>query len=235
MVLGFGLLTAFAQGTTSGSSAQDVTVTVTDNNVTMSPTTLPVSVPVTFTFTNNGQNDHAFVIEKAGGNNAPLTNGGQTASFDAIKAGGNFSTTWTFNDAGDYQLAAYKNGTLEQGLVVTFTVGSAQAGATASPTTASGGAAQTGATASPTTEATASPTTQATATTEATSTAAATSAMTSTNTVTATSATANTTGQSPSALPRTGGDTTNWAAMLLAFGVAALVLGGALTFARRSR
>ena len=48
------------------------------------------------------------------------------------------------------------------------------------------------------------------------------------------SSTAATTGQGPSNLPTTGGES-NWAAMLLAFGVAALVLGGALTFARRSR
>ncbi len=218
MVLGFGLLTAAAQGT-SGSSSSDqnantnVTVTVTDNNVTMSPKTLPASQPVTFTFTNNGTNPHAFVIEKAGATNQPLTSGSQTASFNAINAGGNFSTTWTFNDAGDYQLAAYNNGTLEQGLVVTFTVGAAQAGATASPTTA------------------------------ATATVAATSAATSTTAVSGTTATTGTTGSStaasttssPSSLPTTGGETTNWAAMILAFGVAALLLGGALTFARRSR
>ncbi len=209
MVLGFGLMTAFAQGTTSDSSAQNtaVTVTVTDTSVTMSPRTLPASVPVTFTFTNNGQNPHAFVIEKAGATNTPLTSGSQTASFDAINAGGNFSTTWTFTDPGDYQLAAYKSGTLESGMVVTFTVGTAQAGATASPT--------------------------ATATTAVTSTATVTATTAATNTTSGSSA--STSAQTPSSLPSTGGETTNWAAMLLAFGVAALVLGGALTFARRSR
>lgn len=195
MVLGFGLMTAFAQNANT-----DVTVTVTDSNVTMSPRNLPVSVPVTFTFTNNGSNAHAFVVEKAGATNQPLTSGSQTASFDAITAGGNFSTTWTFSDAGDYQLAAYNNGTLESGLVVTFTVGSAQAGATPSPIAAA----------------------------------------TATNTVTSTTATtgttaASTSAQTPSNLPQTGGETVNWAMMLLAFGVAALLLGGALTFARRSR
>jgi LPXTG-motif cell wall-anchored protein len=214
MVLGFGLMTAFAQGTTSTSSAANtnVTVTVTDNNVTMSPKTLPVSVPVTFTFTNNGTQPHAFVIEKSGATNQPLTSGSKTASFDAIAAGGNFSTTWTFDQAGDYQLAAYKNGTLESGLVVTFTVGSAQ-----------GTAAQTGTTETPTTTAS----TAATATMTATAT-------TATSAVTSTTATTGTT-TTPSKLPRTGGETTNYAAMLLAFGVAAVVLGGALTFARRSR
>ncbi len=224
MVLGFGLMTAFAQGTTTGSSANtDVTVTVTDSNVTMSPRNLPASVPVTFTFTNNGQNAHAFVIEKAGATNQPLTSGGNTASFDAIQAGGNFSTTWTFNDAGDYQLAAYNNGTLEQGMVVTFTVGSA------------GGA--TGA------QAVRPPRRRPRRRRPPTATA--TSAMTATTTVTTTSGAASatstpaagsttSTGQTPSNLPQTGGET-NWAAMLLAFGVAALLLGGALTFARRSR
>jgi trimeric autotransporter adhesin len=224
MVLGFGLMTAFAQGTSSSSSAQnantDVTVTVTDNNVTMSPTTLPASVPVTFTFTNNGTNAHAFVIEKAGATNQPLTSGGNTASFDAISAGGNFSTTWTFDQPGDYQLAAYNNGALEQGLVATFTVAAAQAGATASPTTAA-------------TE-TAAPTATAAATTAASSAVTNTATVTATSTATNTSS-ANTTGQTPSNLPTTGADTTNWAAMLLAFGVAAVILGGVLTFARRSR
>jgi LPXTG-motif cell wall-anchored protein len=208
MVLGFGLLTASAQDTTSGSSQQNanVTVTVTDNNVTMSPTTLPVNVPVTFTFTNNGQNAHAFVIEKAGANNEPLTNGGETASFDAIAAAGTFSTTWTFTEAGQYQLTAYNNGTAEQGLSATFTVGAAQADTTPSPTA--------GATASPT------------------ATVAATDTVTTTATPSADAAAQ--TGQSPTNLPQTGGET-NWAAMLLAFGVAALLLGGALTFARRAR
>jgi LPXTG-motif cell wall-anchored protein len=219
MVLGFGLLTAFAQ-TQSGNT--DVTVTVTDNNVTMSPRTLPASQPVTFTFTNNGTQPHAFVVEKAGATNQPLTSGGQTASFQAINAGGTFSTTWTFNEAGDYQLAAYNNGTLESGLVVTFTVGAAQAGTTPSATTA----------------ATATTAVTGTATTEPTATAAATSAVTATTTVSGTtgsSTSASTGASSPSSLPRTGGETTNWAAMILVFGVAALVLGGALTFARRSR
>jgi LPXTG-motif cell wall-anchored protein len=211
MVLGFGLLTAAAQD--SGNT--NATVTVTDSSVTMSPRTLPAGVPVTFTFTNNGQSAHAFVIEEADADNAPLTSGGETASFDAISAGDTFSTTWTFSDAGDYQLAAYKDGTMETGLVVTFTVGAAQAGATASPTTA--------------------------ATSAASPTAAATSAVTSTTTMTNTpssdtaASTSGTTGQTPSNLPATGGETTNSAAMLLALGVVALLVGGALTFARRSR
>jgi LPXTG-motif cell wall-anchored protein len=197
MLLGFGLLTASAQN----SSDNMVTVTVTDSNVTVSPTTVPVNVPVTFNFTNNGSNAHAFVIERAGANNEPLTSGADTASFDAIAAGDTFSTTWTFTEAGEYQLAAYSNNTQEQGLVATFTVGAAQAAATA----------------------TASPTAEPTAT------------MAATTTMTTTTATTSTvTAASPTNLPTTGGET-NWAAMLLAFGVAALLLGGALTFARRGR
>ena len=130
MALGFGLLTASAQTTDNM-----VTVTVTDSNVTVSPNTIPVNVPVTFTITNNGQSAHAFVIEEAGEDNSPLTSGANTASFAAIAAGATFSTTWTFTDAGSYQIAAYNNGTLETGLVATFTVGAAQAAtATASPT-----------------------------------------------------------------------------------------------------
>ena len=45
-------------------------MTVTDSNVTVSPTTVPLNVPVTFNFTNNGQNGHAFVIEKQGATNS---------------------------------------------------------------------------------------------------------------------------------------------------------------------
>ena len=214
MVLGFGLLTASAQdtsGTASQTGNTTVTVTVTDSNVTVSPNTLPLNTPVTFNFTNNGASAHAFVIEKQGANNVPLTGGSNTASFDAIAAGGTFSTTWTFTEAGTYQLAAYNNGTQESGLVATFTV-AAQANATA--------------TVSPT----ASPTVAATSTTTATS------AVTTTTTTTGTtsSGSAASTGASPSSLPTTGGET-NWAPMLLAFGVAALLLGGALTFARRAR
>lgn len=199
MVPGFGLLTASAQ-----TANTTVTVTATDNNVTMSPRELPANVPVTFNFTNNGQNSHAFVIEKEGASNQPLTSGGNTASFASIAAGATFSTTWTFAEAGQYQLAAYNNSALESGLVVTFTVGSAQATATVSPTAA--------------------PMT------------AATSAMTDTATVTTTTTTTMTAqiSQSPATLPTTGGKATNWAAMLLVFGVVAL-LGGALTFTRRSR
>ncbi|MCU0509107.1 MAG: cupredoxin domain-containing protein [Anaerolineae bacterium] len=219
MVLGFGLLTASAQdtsGTASQTANTTVTVTVTDSNVTVSPNTLPLNVPVTFNFTNNGSNAHAFVIEKEGANNVPLTSGSNTASFNAIAAGGSFSTTWTFTEAGSYQLAAYNNGTLEQGLVATFTVAAAQGDATA--------------TVSPTAEATASPTVAATSTTTATT--AVTTTTTTTDTTSGSSAA--TTGASPSSLPTTGGES-NWAAMLLAFGVAALLLGGALTFARRAR
>jgi LPXTG-motif cell wall-anchored protein len=218
MVLGFGLLTASAQdasGTASQTGNNTVTVTVTDNNVTVSPNTVPLNVPVTFNFTNNGSNAHAFVIEKQGANNVPLTSGSNTASFDAITAGGTFSTTWTFTEAGTYQLAAYNNGTLEQGLVATFTV-AAQADATA--------------TVSPTAQATASPTVAATTTTTATTAV----TTTATTTDTTSSGSAASTGASPSSLPTTGGES-NWAAMLLAFGVAALLLGGALTFARRAR
>jgi LPXTG-motif cell wall-anchored protein len=212
MVLGFGMLTASAQdmdGTT-------VTVTVTDNNVSVSPNTLPLNVPVTFNFTNNGQNSHAFVIERQDADNEPLTSGGDTASFDAIAAGATFSTTWTFTEAGTYQLAAYSNGEQEQGLVATFTVAAAQDDATA--------------TVSPTAEAIASPTVEATATITATDAVTTTATMTDTTT----SGSADATGASPSSLPTTGGES-NWAAMLLAFGVAALLLGGALTFARRAR
>lgn len=210
MVLGFGLLTASAQDTSANTT---VTVTITDDNLTMSPTTLPVSVPVTFNFTNNGTEDHVFVIEEEGANNEPLEFNGETATFDDITAGDAFSTTWTFEEAGQYQLAAYDNDVLVENLVAVFTVGAAQGGAQADAT------------------ATASPTTAATS--------AATSTVTNTATVTATSAatttTSGTSAQTPSNLPTTGGETTNWAAMLLAFGVAALLLGGALTFARRSR
>lgn len=218
MVLGFGMLTASAQdtsGTASQTGNSTVTVTVTDDNLTVSPNTLPLNVPVTFNFTNNGQNAHAFVIEREGANNVPLTNNGEDASFDAIAAGGTFSTTWTFTEAGTYQLAAYDNGAQEQGLVATFTVAAAQADATA--------------TVSPTAQATAIPTVEATSTTTATS------AVTTTTTMTdTTSGSAASTGASPSSLPTTGGES-NWAAMLLAFGVVALLLGGALTFARRAR
>jgi LPXTG-motif cell wall-anchored protein len=212
MVLGFGMLTASAQdtsGTANQTGNTTVTVTVTDNNVTVSPNTLPLNVPVTFNFTNNGSNAHAFVIEREGADNEPLAAGGEEASFDAISAGGTFSTTWTFTEAGTYQLAAYDNGEQEQGLVATFTVAAAQADATATPTA--------GATVTPMVEATATVT--------------ATEAMTPTDTA---SGTAAQTGQGPTNLPATGGES-NWAAMLLAFGVAALLLGGALTFARRAR
>jgi LPXTG-motif cell wall-anchored protein len=207
MVLGFGLLTASAQDTSANTT---VTVTTTDDNLTMSPTTLPVSVPVTFNFTNNGTEEYVFVIEKEGADNEPLEFNGETATFDDITAGDVFSTTWTFEEAGQYQLAAYDNDVLVENLVATFTVGAA-------------GSAQAAATA--------------TATTAATS--AATSTVTNTATVTATTAatttTSGTSALTPSNLPTTGGETTNWAAMLLAFGVAALLLGGALTFARRAR
>ena len=215
MALGFGLLTASAQDMSSAASQTNttVTVTVTDSNVTVSPNTLPLNVPVTFSFTNNGANGHAFVIEKEGASNVPLTSGGNTASFDAIAAGAAFSTTWTFTEAGSYQLAAYNNGAQETGLVAMFSV-----------------AAQADATASPTAQATASPTVTATATTTATTVV----TITTMTTGTTSSSSAASTDASPSSLPTTGGDS-NWAAMLLAFGVAALLLGGALTFARRAR
>ncbi len=99
-----------------------VQVTLSEWRVDVSPTTIPVGVPVRFVVTNKGVIQHELVLEKAGavdealeadlGGDEPLE-----AEAENIAAGTSKTMIWTLDSAGAYQVACHVPGHFEAGMV----------------------------------------------------------------------------------------------------------------------
>lgn len=109
-----------------GSSSPDgvsVEIGLTEFVIETSTTTVPVGVPVTFNVTNNGVIDHELALELAGADDEPLTNAdGSAAEVEDIGPGDTVSLTYTFEEAGTYQIACHVPGHYEAGMLVEITV-----------------------------------------------------------------------------------------------------------------
>ena len=99
-----------------------ITVTLADFSITMSQATVGVNAPLVFTITNNGAVQHEMVLEGRGVHDEPFTLNDKTSEAEDIEPGETRTFEWTLTEAGEYQLACYKPGHFEQGMVAYFTV-----------------------------------------------------------------------------------------------------------------
>lgn len=211
---------AFAQTGTStpaaGNNADSVTVTVTmtDQDVTLSPDTVTVGQEVNFEFAPSDNDTQDFCVVVLGeDDDTPLNDEADT---NTGNAGDRACMTYTFEEAGTYRIAVFEGVDLadfEFGDDTNFanlTVVAANQDTAAAQTTA---------------------TPAATATSAATT--AASSAVTTTGTTTGTTGT--TAEATPGNLPTTGGETNTWVPVALMLGALALVAGGLMRFAFRDR
>jgi uncharacterized cupredoxin-like copper-binding protein len=105
-------------------AGQVVAVELGDYYVKPATTTFAVDAPYTFRVTNrSAQQVHEFVLERAGAHDAPLENAaGEESEIEDIGPGTTREMTWTFTDAGAYQLACYVANHAELGMVTEITV-----------------------------------------------------------------------------------------------------------------
>jgi uncharacterized cupredoxin-like copper-binding protein len=96
-----------------------VSVILTDYRISSFTTAFKVGETYTFTISNNGAVVHGFTLEPEGANNQPLTNAGQTAAVDVINPGETKTLTWTFTDAGKFQIASHLNDDAAKGMIKT--------------------------------------------------------------------------------------------------------------------
>jgi uncharacterized cupredoxin-like copper-binding protein len=98
-------------------AATQVGVTLTEFRISMTSTSVPAGVPVTFTVTNKGQTMHEVVLEKAGAVDQPLEINGGEAEIEHIAPGQTRSVTWTISQPGVYRIACHVPGHFEGGMV----------------------------------------------------------------------------------------------------------------------
>jgi uncharacterized cupredoxin-like copper-binding protein len=104
----------------SGSKAVTVTVTLKEFSVSMSPSTVPVGVPVTFKVLNAGKITHELVLEPANVVDEPMMQKGKATEIQDIAPGSTRSATWTVPKAGSYHLSCHVPGHFEAGMVATL-------------------------------------------------------------------------------------------------------------------
>ncbi|HEX5500740.1 MAG TPA: plastocyanin/azurin family copper-binding protein, partial [Thermomicrobiales bacterium] len=73
--------------------------------------------PYRFVVTNTGKSTHEFVIEPAGAIDKALEANGKEAEAEDIAPGQTKELIWTFDKAGDFQVACHKPGHYEAGMV----------------------------------------------------------------------------------------------------------------------
>lgn len=102
----------------------EVQVSLQEFTITSSLSTLQAGVPYHFVITNNGTIAHELVLEGAGVVDEPLEADGREGEVeeDELPPGATATLDWTFDTAGDYQMACHVPGHYEAGMVTTFTV-----------------------------------------------------------------------------------------------------------------
>jgi predicted lipoprotein with Yx(FWY)xxD motif/uncharacterized cupredoxin-like copper-binding protein len=100
----------------------EVTVELSEFEVTSSVTTFKVGEEYTFNVTNMGEFPHEFYIEAAGGRGEPLEANGEEAEIEPLDPAGTGTLTWTFTEPGTYQLACHVRSHYPMGMALTITV-----------------------------------------------------------------------------------------------------------------
>jgi predicted lipoprotein with Yx(FWY)xxD motif len=100
----------------------EVAVDLSEFHVTPSTLTLQVGQEYTFVVTNSGVLIHELVIEPAGAADEPLEEGEKVSEIEDIEPGETDTLTWTFEEAGTYQLSCHVPGHFESGMHVEITV-----------------------------------------------------------------------------------------------------------------
>lgn len=101
-----------------------VEITLSEFSVDSSVTTFQVGTTYSFEITNAGTLAHELVLEGAGVVDEPLESDGREGEVgeDDLPPGASATLDWTFDTAGDYQMACHVPGHYEAGMVATFTV-----------------------------------------------------------------------------------------------------------------
>ena len=100
----------------------EVTVELSEFNVTSSALTFKVGEAYTFVATNVGGFPHELLIEAAWANDEPLEADGALAEIEPIEPGASATLEWTFAEAGTYQLTCHVRDHYAMGMAVTITV-----------------------------------------------------------------------------------------------------------------
>jgi predicted lipoprotein with Yx(FWY)xxD motif/uncharacterized cupredoxin-like copper-binding protein len=103
-------------------AANEVTVTLTEFTIAASQTEFKVGETYTFVVQNVGQFPHELYIEPAGANGAPLEADGSEAEIEPMESGVGGTLTWTFTEAGTFQLACHVRSHYPMGMALTIHV-----------------------------------------------------------------------------------------------------------------
>ena len=133
-VFGFGFVfssvvtsSAYAQESPAGAQSPqaapiDVQVGLGAASIKPSMTTLLAGQPYDFVVSNPGDDTQGLVIESLGATNKPLVAGDKKAAADGIAGGQTKRFVWSFDHAGEYQMAGIAPKQGQQGVVTRFTV-----------------------------------------------------------------------------------------------------------------
>lgn len=104
------------------SAANEVTVSLTEFTIMASQTEFKVGETYTFVVENIGQFPHEMYIEPAGAVGEPLEANGEEAEIEPMDGGMSGTLTWTFTEAGTYQLACHVRSHYPMGMALTIHV-----------------------------------------------------------------------------------------------------------------
>jgi predicted lipoprotein with Yx(FWY)xxD motif/uncharacterized cupredoxin-like copper-binding protein len=99
-----------------------VTITLSEFKVELSQTEFVVGETYTFEVENAGTFPHEAVIELRGAEDEPLEMNGEESELEPIEPGTTGSFTWTFTEAGDFQIACHVGEHYQNGMVTDITV-----------------------------------------------------------------------------------------------------------------
>jgi predicted lipoprotein with Yx(FWY)xxD motif/uncharacterized cupredoxin-like copper-binding protein len=111
-----------AQPVGSPMASNEVAVTLTEFTLEASQTEFKVGQTYTFNVSNQGEFTHEMVIEKSGANDEPMEASGVESEVQPIDAGQSGTVTWTFTEAGTYQIACHVRSHYPMGMALTIHV-----------------------------------------------------------------------------------------------------------------